>query len=373
VQWLEGLAPQGRWSAFHTLAGRSDEWVTALVASHLQSVQPRSANLQAARRFLLGRQQRSGGWAFGDGLPADADSTAWALSALRSWRGAPRAAINRAERFLNTHFTGAGFATYTPDSGIREYVRAAQDQSTEGWTSAHPDVTAAVLAARSRGDAFSREVLATLISTQTAAGLIDAYWWRSPFYSLALALRALRVHRRRPTRTFVDRATEVLDGKQLPEGGHGLGANSSLDAFTSALALEAFSHLASYTRISAAARAARALCAAQRENGSWAGDFVLRIPAPSVVNPRAVHGWAIGGRGGNAWVKDEQGIFATALACHALDLHRRVIEGTYAGLGRSWPELESPPARHDVNVAIVAPEIPAERERCNAPLPASSR
>jgi len=375
VQRLEALAPDGRWSTFRTLAGTSDVWVTAFVAAHLQTIRPRSSRLRPARSFLLGQQQHDGGWGFGHGVPSDADSTAWCLSILRTLRPAPRSALIRAEAFLRTHQRGLGFQTYRADSGIREYMRAPKELSIEGWTSTHPDVTAAVLAAGPirTWDARLDSMQSALIASQTAAGLIDTYWWRSPFYALALTLRALRVHRRRPPRVFIARAREVLDGKQLPEGGYGLGANLEIDAFSTALALEAYSHLAQDTRRTAVLRVADALLAAQRPDGGWEGAFVLRIPAPSVVNPKSVHKWSAGTGGGNAFVKDKDGIFATVVACGALDLHRRVLEGTYSGLERTWAAVKPIPNRQEENVAVLAPRLPPVSERCNAPTSTLSR
>jgi len=375
VRRLEALAPEGQWSTFRTLAGTSDVWVTAFVAAHLQAIRPRNSRLRPARSFLLGQQQHDGGWGFGHGVPSDADSTAWCLSVLRTFRPAPRAALIRAEAFLRTHQRGLGFQTYTADSGIREYIRAPKELSIEGWTSTHPDVTAAVLAAgpARTWDASLDAMLGALIASQTAAGLIDAYWWRSPYYALALSLRALRTHRRRPPHVFTARAREVLDGKQLPKGGYGLGANLEIDAFSTALALEAYSHLAKDAPKTAVSRVADALLAAQRPDGGWEGAFVLRIPAPSVVNPKSVHKWSAGTGGGNAFVKDKDGIFATVVACSALDLHRCVLEGTYSGLERAWAALKPAANRREENVAVLAPQLPPESERCNAPSSTLSR
>jgi len=366
IHRLEALAPAGQWAGFPTLAGCSDVWVTAFTVAHLKTLGPRARCLERARRFLARQQQASGGWGYGGtGVPADADSTAWCLGALGRSPALTRRRRATAAAFLDAHRLDRGFRTYLPDSGIHRFIQAQPDVSIAGWTSVHDDVTAAVLAANTppRDARDSRILLGRLVGSQTAAGLIPAYWWRSPWYTLVLTLRALRVHRWRPTRQFVRLALEALDGKRLAHGGYGLGADPSLDPFTTALALEAYLHLAGATQRSVST-VATALLGAQRPDGGWEGGFVLRIPAPGVVDPSSVSGWRPGAGGGNAFVKDDNGIFATVLACHALELYRRVRRGAYAGLGKAWPQLV-PGAHHDDGIATVAVSNPPEAERCN--------
>ena len=67
---------------------------------------------------------------------------------------------------------------------------------------------------------------------------------------------------------------------------------------------------------------------------------MLRIPAPDVKDPNRVSGWRRGTGGGNSFVMDEDGVFATALALYALTpraaVRRRVVK-----LGDTIREPES--------------------------------
>lgn len=373
IEWLASRQQQGRWASFRTLAGISDVWVTGFVGKHLQVMRPRMAGLAAARRFLRARQQADGGWGFGGDVPADADSTAWCLSLLLlPTRAFPVRARKRAEAFLARQETPQGMATYSADSGIREFIRADGHQSIAGWTAAHADVTAAVLCVRPRNDR-SIALLRALLARQSAAGLIESYWWRSPYYALVLALRALRNFRLRPSAGFVTLALENLDGKQLADGGYALGGGSSADAFCTSLALEAYCHLAHDIRGAKIARAAQALRNLQAADGSWPGDWVLRIPSPAIVDPRSVHQWSAGSGGGNALVRDEDGVFATTLACHALHLHEQRLAARYTGLKPDWPRIEPLESEAPDNVAVVTPIRPPEIEHCGMRAPAGSR
>jgi hypothetical protein len=365
IRRLEALAPAGRWNGFPTLAGRSDVWVTAFAVAHLRALAPRHPLIATARRYLAQEQQASGGWGYGGrGVPADADSTAWCLQALGSSRDLSTAARARAFAFLETHRTERGFSTYHPDSGIRAFIEASHETSVDGWTRTHPDVTAAVLLAGHppRRTAKARALLQRLMASQTAAGLIEAYWWRSAFYALTMTLRVFRDQRLRPSPTFVLRALAALEAKRLPDGGYGLGADPSADAFTTAMALEAQSLL---TNRNAAAPAVDALLSAQKSDGGWEGALVLRIPAPSVTSVLSVHGWKANTGGGNSFVNDDDGVFATTLACHALALHLSKLEGRFAGLDKAWPELAPAVVPHDDGAITVPVVNPPELERCD--------
>ena len=367
VRRLEASIAGEHWTGFPTLAGRSDVWVTAFVVAHLDSIAPRRPILARARRYLIRQQQASGGFGYGGrGVPADADSTAWCLTAFGASRTLSADAGVRARKFLAAHRTDRGFVTYLPESGIREFIKATGDASIEGWTSVHPDVTASALMAGcpARGTGVARSLLGRLMASQTAAGLIPAYWWRSPFYTLAMALRACMVHRLTPSRDFVEGALEALDMKRLPNGGYGLGASDETDGFTTALALEIYSRLLGKKSSAAVASATEALLSAQQPDGGWRGAPVLRIPAPSVTNPMMVHGWKMDTGGGNAFVRDEGGIFATALACHALALRVALKDGRPVAVNRTWPEPELPDDVLDTEISVVAVTNPPALERC---------
>jgi hypothetical protein len=340
VDRLIAIAGQRGWHGFRTLAGDSDVWVTAFVVAHVGPATTRRATVGRARGDLAAAQTPSGGWTFGGDVPPDADSTAWALLALERTRLLDAERRRRAGEFLAEHVVGDGYATYRQGSGIAEFIGAGT-RSVEGWTSEHPDVTAAVLAAGPPGTTSRERLtrLAALVARQTGAGWWPAYWWRSPQYTTALLLRALRRHERALPSEQRQRLVNAFAREQLPEGGFPLGASPDADAFSTALALDALCHIGGDEAASLRKRSGAALLAAQLEDGGWLGDFQLRIPPPDVRDPELVRGWSRGGRGGGSFVLDRDGIFATAQAC--------------AGLER-WLAVE----RHDVPDFPAVPRLP---------------
>lgn len=283
------------------------------------------------RAFLLSCRLPDGMWSYGHGVPSDADSTAWCLLALQRQRG--RVGLTAAARRLALDGIWAragddGVATFAADGAIATYIGACASQSMAGWTMGHPDVTAAaVLASGADRPAQAESALARLISRQTGAGWFEAYWWRGPHYTTALVLRAVAQMGRRLERERAQAVLQALRREQLPDGGFGLGADAKADAFTTALALESMIHLSYLGGARERRAAALSLLAAQQADGHWDGGHVLRLPAPDVVDPRHVSLWTRDGRGGNSYVLDRDGLFATAVACHSLALMQRAASG----------------------------------------------
>lgn len=312
----------GRWRGFPTLAGESDVWVTGFILAHISGLARRRRKVRDAQAFLLNASRQSGGWSYGGEVPPDADSTAWCLMALSGVKGMSDSRRRTNESFLWSHLTNGGVATYKLDSGISKYIQAAPNHSIAGWTSAHPDVTAAAILADPHGERVE-EFLAGLIARQTGAGFFNSYWWRGPHYTTTLTLRALRRCKRHLPAASARLILRALVREQLPDGGFGLGASMRLDSLTTALALESFTHLSYLGGLRNRRAAGNALLQTQGSDGRWGGDFVMRIPAPDVIDPQHVNLWKREGGGGNCYIPDRDGLFATAIACFALDCWRQ--------------------------------------------------
>jgi squalene cyclase len=344
VRWLCGAQEDGCWRGFPTLAGESNVWVTAFVAAHLREIAPRRTALRAARAYLAAQRWPGSGWSYGGDVPPDADSTAWCLLTLEGTALLSRAVASEAREFLASHQTAPGTSTYGETGGIRGYIGAGTGVSTEGWTSPHPDVTAAALLAGvpRAGGAPWLAAMKRLIAAQSGAGFWEAYWWRGPFYTTALVLRAVGKAGHRLPLERAHRALAALEREQLGDGGFGLGASVVSDPFTTALALESFTRLAYLGGAEGRRAATRALLRQQLADGSWPGDYVMRIPAPDVLDPRHVASWSLGSGGGNSYVPDSLGVFASTLACYALAQSQAVSAGAAKQPGLALPEEPVP-------------------------------
>lgn len=342
IGYLLTQAEAGHWRGFPTLAGESDVWVTAFILAHISPFLRRRRILRGAIEFLIHSQLPNGGWSYGAGVPADADSTAWALIALKGTKRLKADNRRAAFNFLHNHSSARGVATYCPDSGIREYTGADPAHSFDGWFDSHPDVTAAAVLAGNvwADDALAQHTLSDLISRQTGAGFWNAYWWRGPHYTTTILLRALTEQKYYLPQPQAELLLRALQREQLADGGFAMGADSHLDPFTTALAVESLAHLSYLGGDDLRNATGSALLMAQESEGNWPGNYVLRIPAPDVTEPRHVGEWSRQGQGGNSYIFDRGGLFATAIACRALATCQQVESEAGSAKRRSWPVWE---------------------------------
>lgn len=321
ISYLLSCNSKGRWKGFPTLAGESDIWVTGFVLAHISALCQQTDIIREAESFLLESRHADGGWSYNSHVPSDADSTAWCLQALQSCEEFTELDAEKTKTFLWSHFTGRGISTYRVDSGIREFISAPADEFIAGWTSAHPDVSIAAILADQQNQKTA-EIINWLTEQQTGKGFINSYWWCGPHYGTTLFLRAVSNNKQQLSKEHAGLIAESLVHEQLTDGGFPLDTSAVMNPFTTALALESFSHLAYMGWHEERINCADALLLTQQENGSWAGDYILRIPAPYVTDPNEVASWNNAGGGGNSLIKDKDGLFATAMSCYALDCWR---------------------------------------------------
>ncbi|HVJ44145.1 MAG TPA: hypothetical protein VM639_21760 [Dongiaceae bacterium] len=266
------------WQDYSLPVGASDAWVTAYVLAKLSAVHPSlpavwHKAIDEALDWLSGvRGAATGGWGYNSSVPDDADSTAWAVLALRGWgRPVPRDAI----RFLGSCRSGSGFATYP-----------ASTSPAPGWARAVPCVSAVALAALAK----SPSSVGTFFSRWMAEGnLIPAYWWASPIYTTAMLLTGCGTQTRL-TAAFREKVTTFHPAS----------------SFERALLIEC------RLRLGLPAMAmGRDLIAEQNTDGGFAPSALLRLTDPDIEQP-----WAVIDAG--PIFVDESGIFTTATAIAAL-------------------------------------------------------
>lgn len=320
--YLLSLQRNGHWKGFPTLAGQSDVWVTGFVTAHLRQFSKEDDWLQQAQHFLLAAQHASGGWSYSTLVPPDADSTSWCRMALAGNKDFNEELQKQSKQFLWSHYANNGFSTYRADSGILAFIGVNDPQLIAGWTAPHADVTAAALLFDPHHP-NATSVIEQLLQLQTTEGLLPAYWWRSKFYTLVLLLRSLHLSGKEYSSAHQQLLKHTLANRQLKDGGFSLDGSDTYNSFATALALELYSSL---TDVDAEAnRCMNVLLQHQKEDGSWPGDNLLRIPAPYIPDPETITDWNSFSGGGNSFICDEEGLFTTAMACYALNRWLRLI------------------------------------------------
>ena len=270
-----------------TPAGLSDEWVTAYVGCALAPLQVPGAPLLAEQAWHVLRNRRTdGGWGFNAGVPADADSTAFALqladqlSRLGSATAEDRRRAESARAFLECHVDDDGSAhTFGDEAAIRAFTGVPAAVSFDGWTGPHPCVTSSVANVHSLPSAD--RLRSRLIELQHADGSWGAYWWPDRSYSTAFAVRALSADGTNAARAAVGRAGQWALGRIDAASRRGHGHVFDLALHCVVLQLQ---RPGMVDEPAVAACAAR-LCELQQADGSWASSAVMRIPPPMVVDP----------------------------------------------------------------------------------------
>jgi hypothetical protein len=172
----------GLWRGFMLAPGASTEWITAHVALLLEEIpQARPLRERAARSLQTSARGRPG-WGYNHRVGIDSDSTAQAIMVLHSL--GHEIAPAWIEQLRATHREEGGFATYAstrPDNQARTW-----------WEMPHADVTLIVIEALERLDRLpeERRLASAWLEQQLRDGVLPAYWWTDPAYSLWAQARA---------------------------------------------------------------------------------------------------------------------------------------------------------------------------------------
>ncbi len=312
---------RGWWQDFDTLAGPSDEWVTAYVGTALASVPDALALGTARKAWDLLRKRRfwSAGWGYNGWVPADADSTAWAVMLALALGVRNSIRVRRAHRFLAGHIhQEGGICTFKNDGPIRHFTRLQRHISFRGWCKQHVCVTAAV----ANLDEFNLHphMRTYLRRTQSQDGSWPAYWWCDNEYATGLAVEALTKNMQPEDIYHVQRAVQWACGR-VQDGFVSSMIHTSGSPFATAWCLRLLVLATDAQRVrQPLEHALNWILRNQRQDGSWQPSTTLRIPPPDVIEPAEYQSWIINGRGGGSIVLDNQGIFTTSTVLKALNI-----------------------------------------------------
>jgi squalene-hopene/tetraprenyl-beta-curcumene cyclase len=318
---LSEQAGDGMWRDFRTPAGEASAWPTGYIGLALHGAGADGGSLERAVEALLAEQNDDGGWGYNADVPSDADSTAWVLRFL-SAMGHHDERCRQAASFLISHQrpgTG-GIATYRRAGEIRRYMGVGRWMPFTGWCRPHTEVTAAAgcaLAASpsGAGDAAVRSAWRHVEAQQRRDGSWDGYWWEAPHFATA---QAAAFACRSGDRRAAVRAAEWALRHQNADGTWDATAQSR-SAFATALGLAILSH--AELRGQPVERAAAALVALQRHDGSWPCHPIMRIPLPFESRP-GPRRWRPIEIAGGIVVEDQHRRFTSATCIAALALAR---------------------------------------------------
>jgi squalene-hopene/tetraprenyl-beta-curcumene cyclase len=323
----ESIRPDGFWSDFLTLAGESVYWVTGYVGYALargvaQQGEERRRLLLTVGSRVLERQYEDGGWGYGPGVPADADSTSWCLLLLSRLGTQGAESRERAARFLLRHqnpFDG-GFRTYAVPTDVGRYMMLDASVSFQGWSSSQMCVTPVVgMALAESGSSLGVDkALEYVRRGQRPEGYWEPYWWSERLYATVNCMEFLKTRGAERDATLVSRAQGWIARTQLGSGAWSDSAGSEGVPFSTALALRGLMVAPSPSYTDNTGRGVEWLLTNQLTDGSWDSHHILRIPHPSTMEPWKQPSWTRDGKAINAVIKDHRRLYTTATAFTAL-------------------------------------------------------
>jgi squalene cyclase len=283
--------PDGCWRDWRLPPGESRMWTTAYVGYRLTSLcgtrhDTLAPALSRAAAWLQSATLPGGGWGYSAVAGPDADSTALAITFLRSVdKELPAGAV---ATLLRHQQDDGGFATFTPE------------WSHGAWIVSHPDVTATALVALARlecaGTAESLDRgLRYLWRHRATDELWKSYWWTSPLYATEAVSACLAA------------LDQPLRAAELGE---------TLSAWRDGSVFDAALRLLMLERIGAAGSEATRECAltleqTQLADGGWPSAAELRLTDRQVYEP-----WLVANSG--PVFRDERRLFTTVTAMSAL-------------------------------------------------------
>jgi squalene cyclase len=319
-----GRNEEGLWSDFQTLAGESVYWVSGYVGYSLTGYREvrREAWLEKIGISILKHQGVDGGWGYGPGVPADADSTSWCLLFLSRLGRSSREAFEKALDFLWMHqnCSDGGFSTYARPHEIGRYTRLDDMVSFEGWSSSHVCVTAVAVQALTETGASRgvREALNFIRKAQSREGYWESYWWNGRLYATFNSMKALKARGSRDDAERLRRAQDWIASVQLRDGSWSDSMVCQGIPFPTALALRGLMLEHRPEFLDKIREGIEWLLIHQLPDGSWNSHHILRIPHPSVRQPWKQSFWKRDGKAVNALIKDHNRLWSTATAFSAL-------------------------------------------------------
>ncbi|MGO4876969.1 prenyltransferase/squalene oxidase repeat-containing protein [Pedobacter psychrotolerans] len=297
----------GLLSDFLTTAGFGTIWVSAYVGCMLAEKGLGEDITNALSEYFINHEHAS----FNENIFMDGDSANF-LSLYSVLANIPYNQSN----WLSFERDGS-WRTYTDENGLRKLLHLSQHHNVYGWIKEKNCVSAAAGYALKSMNHLNEAYIRTanhLKGTQQPDGSWKSYWWSSDIYATSYAVRALH------SNDFMQKTAGCNWIMSKKETGKHFWANPATgkpSAFYTALALRSLVELKDNYN-NEISSGINWLLSVQFEDGSWASDFILRIPDPDVINPEEVKAWKHGSFGTGVIVDDHNSIFTTATVLNLL-------------------------------------------------------
>lgn len=304
--------PNGCWEDYFNNAGISDVWTTAYVSYFLSKNNLLKTNLKKSKTFLLSNFKINYLLGYNTDWIPDADSTSFGILALNSL--GYNFNNQELEKWYSYQNEDGGFSTYNSKLQLLASLNSKKIKDVKGWLNSHFCVSAVAYLVFSElkiNNQYS-EKLRNYLICNLKTNSYHPYWWNSSYYSLSFLIIASSIKNDVEMLSLsYELLNKYLDKKLLPT-----------NEFYTALLIKSFclTNNNSLYENSILSKLISKLLKTQKKDGSWDGNYSLRMPSPYVINPNLeVDVWDQNNKGTNIIVKDFHGLFTTASCLSALN------------------------------------------------------
>ncbi|MFK7750726.1 MAG: hypothetical protein AB8B65_20205 [Kordia sp.] len=299
----------GSWNDILNDAGVSDVWATCFVTQTLSEFNMESAEAIA---YIQKHQLASKLWSYNKIWLEDADSSSFALLSLSKQEIPTEEAFNQWLMFQNKD---GGFATYNDKNILISSLNSPNIKNVNGWLQSHFCVSAVaflVCVELEKTETLAFQNLRTYLLNQLSSKKhLLSYWWTTDAYALYYVLLAAI----KTNDTEIIRLSEIRTEIELKR------TVKTTNYFYKSYLLKTVCLRANLLKKHRAEidNIALQIISNQFADGSWKGNYSLKMPHPSVVNTaRKDIQWKPGNKGTNCIVKDFNRVFTTVSCLSAL-------------------------------------------------------
>lgn len=308
---------EGNWNDIFNDAGISDVWATSYVTYSLLRHKADYINLTKAKDFISKNRLPNNLWGYNKFWINDADSSSFALLSLREETNI----LKPFKEWLNFQNKDGGFTTYKDKNILLSSLNSPNIEKVDGWLQSHFCVSAVaylVFIELKITDNKNFQDLKNYLTTKLSSYEKHlSYWWTDDIYAINYILQgAIQINDEQIISLCENFIEKIINTNRYNYFFKGLLLH------TLCLTNNLFNK---YNEI--VKKLVKQIKCNQYDNGSWAENYSLRIPHPSIINPNKENiVWKEGNTGTNIIVKDYNRIFTTISCLTALKSYEKRIQ-----------------------------------------------
>ncbi len=312
----------GSWKDFFNDAGVSDVWATSFTAYFLSNFDEPQYGLDKSKEYILSNMCYGKYlWGYNSQWIPDADSTSFGILSLHSM------GLIFDEYMLKDWFAfqrdDGGFSTYRNKTELLAALNSKTIKNVDGWLSSHfcVSVVAYVVTSQLGIKNQESERLKDYVLVNLNNNEHQPYWWTSKYYSLSFIILACCINM--DDEIFNLCCNELNDSLKKDKSIF----DNEFFAGLSLLAISNSRHMFEYDG-EVINNLLNYLFTAQKSDGSWNGNYSMRIPSPWTINPdKEVNSWKKDNKGTNVIVQDFNRVFTSVVCLSALKEYNRHANG----------------------------------------------